>query len=160
MTSETRMAYGSRVLRHGRSRPRSAYQARSAAFTAREPTKRRRRRRRGNLRRPSLRLEDASMAGRKLDHGTLEALDHAEVGGRAVRDRRRDLLVGVEVAAPVRVVGGDGRRVVREAERMHGPAPTAETGVARRGRGDVGLQPAEVVDDLEARLGRARAREG
>src|SRR4029453_18236694 len=31
MTSETRIAYGSRVLRHGRSRPCSSNQARSAA---------------------------------------------------------------------------------------------------------------------------------
>src|SRR5918997_4150274 len=34
MTSETRIAYGSRVRRHGRSRPWASYQARTAACSA------------------------------------------------------------------------------------------------------------------------------
>jgi membrane protein DedA with SNARE-associated domain len=96
---------------------------------------------------------------RHLDRGTLEALDHAGVGRRSRGDRGLDLARAVEVAAPVRVERGDGRRVVREPEAVHAPASAVVSGVARRGRGDVGLQPEELVDRVEAAGGRPGAGE-
>jgi membrane-associated protein len=88
---------------------------------------------------------------RHLDRGTLEALDDAGVGRGSGGDRGLDLARAVEVAAPVGVERGDGRRVAREPEPVHAPPPAVVSGVARGGRRDVGLQPEELVDRVEAR---------
>src|SRR6266545_5259648 len=95
----------------------------------------------------------------EVDHRADEALDHPDVFCGAGRERCVDLLIAVEIAAAVRVERSDGSRVVNEVEAVDAPATTVVARVAGGGRGDVQLQPEELVDGVEAVVGSACVRQ-
>ena len=108
MTSETRIAYGSRVSRQGSSRPRSAYQSSSASLTRPDP-----RLRPGRVLRPRLLAADPGHLGR----GRLARRPRA-------RGARRE---------PLRRLPGHSRRAVGEGRRD--PAGRARALPLLRGAG-------------------------
>src|SRR5215218_2305047 len=72
----------------------------------------------------------------ELDHRALETLHDAGVGRRPRRERSRDLLVTVEVAAAVGVELSHRGGVVRKGQGVDLPAAAVEARIAGCGGGD------------------------
>src|SRR5262245_20379602 len=104
-------------------------------------------------------LRDSSGAG-NVDYRAHEALDDSDVRCGSGAERREDLVVAVEVPAPVCVELRNRGGVVCELQPVHPPTAAVVAAVTRRGCCDVvRLHTEELVDRVEARVRSPRVRE-